>query len=226
MRIFRLTFALLAALAMAMNAHGASVGAGTGILGLENANNAVDTPSDGENDQSRINIDDSFTVMLGPGEYTVPTWSFHAGQTGSAIPFLAVETAPDVYQLLSAGDQVDVGGGDLDVDMTVPFGGPNFTLDAETQVFAGVVNPPAIGMQNPIYTNLASGSTVDHDNNNNGGVQAAIDTGVAEGFGHANLGRSYAFSIDVNPVPEPTATYPLLVLLGIAGLSLRRRMAK
>ena len=106
--------------------------------------------------------------------------------------------------------------------MTVSFGGDGaFTLDADTEVFAGIVNPPAEGMQNPIYTNLNSGSTVDHDNNNNGGVAAAIDTGVAQNFGHGNLGRSYAFSINV--VPEPSTSFMGLGLVGGMLLFLRRK---
>lgn len=221
-KIFRAALAILATAVMASNAHATSIGAGIGILDLPNPNNTFDTPSDGTNDQSRINIDDTFTAMLGPGEYDVASWSFRAGQTGSVIPFLAFETAPDVYQFLVTGNQVDVDAGGLDSDTTVPFGDTGFTLDAETEVFAGILNPPAAGMQNPVYTNLNSGSTVDHDNNNNGGVQSALDTGVSQNFGHGNLARSYAFSIEV--VPEPSSS--LLVLTALAGLvafKLRRR---
>ena len=200
---FRLCLSFALAAGVATNAHAADVGAGTGILGLPAPNNQVDTPSDGANDQSRTNIDDSFTLTLGPGTYEGTSWSYHAGQTGSVIPFLAVSTGADTYEYLSVGSQVDVDAGGLDVDVTVPFGGSAFTLASSTELFAGIVNPPVAGSQNPIYTNLASGSTVDHNNNAEGDITAqsppVAGLGI-DGLNHTNLARSYAFSIDVQEV--------------------------
>ncbi len=225
------TIAAIAAtvvLGLTSNLTAQTIGAGPGIVGME-GRIQVDTPSDGVTDQSRLNIDDTFTVTLPAGEYSATSWSYHAGQVGSVIPFLAYETAADVYQLLSSGDQVDVGADGLDADVTAPWGGANFTLTEATEVFAGIVNPVGEGSQNPIYTNRdaldSSGiaATVDHDNNVNGGVSAALDTGVAEGFGHANLPRAYAFSIDVAAVPEPSAGLMALGLAGWALIKLRRR---
>ena len=77
-----------------------------------------------------------------------------------------------------------------------------------------------------MYTNLNSGSTVDHDNNADGAMSPAVLGGAVDGFGHANLARSYAFSIDVNVVPEPSAAFSMMALLGLAGLAVRRRLAK
>lgn len=213
--------ALTLVFGLASSANGQTIGAGPGIVN-EEGRIQVDTPSEDGADQSRINVDDTYTVTLPAGEYSATSWSYHAGQVGSVIPFLAFETAADVYQLLSSGDQVDVGADGLDLDTTAAWGGANFTLTAETEVFAGIVNPTGEGSQNPIYTNRDIG-TVDHDNNVDGGVGVAIDTGVAQGFKHGNLARAYAFSIDVAPVPEPSTGLMAFVLAGLALIKLRRR---
>lgn len=225
---FRRLLAILAAagtLAFATTSHAQTVGAGIGILDLPGANNAVDTPSDGTTDQSRQNLDQSFTATLGAGEWMGSTWSFRAGQAGSVIPYLAQATGPDSYTILAVGDQVDVTSSDLDMDITLPFGGASFTLAGDTEIFGGIVNPKEAGSQNPIYTNLNSGSFMDHDNNADGNLSPAIVGGAVDGFGHANLARSYAFSIDVQQVPEPTSVFAVLTGLGLTVAMLRRRRA-
>lgn len=207
-------------------AHEATVGAGIAILDLDGANNTVDTMSDGTNDQSRQNVDISFTATLQAGEYEGLNWSFRAGTTGSVTPYLALSTGEHVYEIVAVGDQVDVGAGDIDVDMTQPFGGSSFTLDAETVIYGGIVNPTIPGSQNPVYTNLNSGSFMDHDNNADGMLSLPIVGGAVDGLGHTDLPRSYAFSIDINQVPEPSTSFSMVVLLGLAGLAMRRRLAK
>jgi hypothetical protein len=159
--------------------------------------------------------------MFAAGEYVGSTFSFNAGQTGSVIPYIAASTGDDTYEILAVGSQVDIDTSGFDVDTTVPFGGSSFTLAAETELFAGIVNPAEAGSQNPIYTNLASGETVDHDNNADGAMSLAVVGGAVDGFGHANLGRSYAFSIDVNQVPEPSSV--LLIVSGLVMIGLMRR---
>jgi hypothetical protein len=209
------------ALGFISNAHAVTIGAGPGILLLVGANNASDTPTDGTTDQSRQNLDDSFTATLGAGTYIASSWSYNAGQTGSVIPYLAMSTGPNTYQVLAVGSQVDIVGG-FGSDVTVTFGGSSeFTLGASTEIFAGIFNPPGAGSQNPITTNLASGSTVDHDNNADGLISPISVGAPVDGFGHADLARSYAFSIDVQPVPEPSSA--LFSMLGLAGLTILAR---
>ncbi|MFN0129767.1 MAG: hypothetical protein ACKV19_24135 [Verrucomicrobiales bacterium] len=216
--------AVFAALGVAVSANAATIGAGVGTLTLAGANNAVDTPSNGSNDQSRQNLDQSFFVSLPAGVYSATTWQFNAGQAGSVTPYLAVLTGADAYQIIAVGDAQVITGG-FGVDTTVAFGGSNtFTLNAATDVYAGIVNPKEVGSQNPIQTNLNSGSFMDHDNNNDGLMSPAVLGGAVDGFGHTNLPRSYAFSINVDLIPEPSSA--LFMVVGLASTLLigsRRR---
>ena len=215
---FSLTFGLIA------NSSADTIGAGIAILDLPGPDIQVDTPSDGTTDQSRQNLDQSFTATLDAGEYIGTGWSFRAGQAGSVIPYIALATGPDSYEILAVGEQFDVTSELLDLDLVgVPFGGSSFTLTSSTEVFGGIVNPTVAGSQNPIYTNINSGFTMDHDNNADGQLSPAVVGGTVDGFGHANLARSYAFSIEVDPVPEPSTAILITVLSGLAVFVMRRR---
>ncbi|MBL4701454.1 MAG: hypothetical protein JKX85_09370 [Phycisphaeraceae bacterium] len=192
-----------------------TVGPGPGILDFADANNAVDTSTTGDNDQSRQNVDITNTETLDAGAYHATSWSYQAGQTGSVIPYVASANGAGGYEILAVGAQVDIDENGLDVDVTVPFGGSAFTLEANaTEIFGGIMSPPGIGSQNPIKTNLASGGFMDHDNNNDGAFTLPMVGGFVDGFGHANLGRSYAFSIQIEPadgpVVDPTPTLDIL----------------
>ena len=67
------TVTLLVAIAMVFGltatSHAQTLGPGIGILDLPGPDIQVDTPSDGTTDQSRQNLDQSFTATLGAGEY-------------------------------------------------------------------------------------------------------------------------------------------------------------
>ena len=222
-RIGKKQVALLAAVALTSTSGAAVIGAGVGILDAEGANNTVDTSSDGTSDQSRVNIDITFTSTLGPGIYEATSWTFQSGQTGSVIPYIAVRTSenPRAYDIIGVGAQVDVAAV-TGSPVTVPFGGSSFELTEETEIFAGINNPPVAGSQNPISTNLAFSGVVDHNNNSQGEIHLPVVGESVDGFGHANLSRSYAFSINVEPVPEPSSM--LLLLASVGGfLSIRRR---
>ena len=60
---FSITFGLIA------SSNADTIGAGIGILDLPDPNIQVDTSTDGTNDQSRQNLDQSFTATLDAGEY-------------------------------------------------------------------------------------------------------------------------------------------------------------
>jgi len=218
--------ALLVTFGLTENSQAETVGAGIAVLALPGANNTVDTPTDGTTDQSRQNIDISFTATLPAGEYIGTNWSYRAGQTGSVIPYIAFSTGAHTYEILAVGDQADIDSAGLDMDVTLPFGGSSFTLGAPTEIFGGIVNPTGAGSQNPIYTNLASGSFMDHDNNADGNLNPGIVGGAVDGLGHTDLPRSYAFSIDVAQVPEPSSAFAMIVVAGLAVLMMRRLAAK
>ncbi|MCP4195451.1 MAG: PEP-CTERM sorting domain-containing protein [Planctomycetaceae bacterium] len=212
------TVGLVAVLAGSLTAQ--VVGPGPFLVDEPGANNAVDTPTNGDNDQSRQNVDISYNTLLQPGTYSGSVWSYRAGQTGSVIPYLAISNGDHSYEIVAVGDQVDIDDAGLDQNVTLPFGGDSFVLDTAKEVFGGIVNPTGIGEQNPIYTNLNSGGLMDHDNNNDGNLSPAVVGGTVDGLGHTNLPRSYAFSINI--VPEPSSIL-LVVLSGLCLLPLRRR---
>lgn len=182
--INRLTLAFAAAVLLAVNltAQAVTVGAGTGIP-LE----VVDTAGS----QPRTNVDQSFTQTLPAGVYVVRDWSYAAGQSGSVTPFAAVANGVDSYSVAALGSQVNLGGA---VTTTSNFGRSNtFVLTAPTTVFAGITNPP--GSQNPIFLDNLTATQTDHD-----GTPTTI-TGINQtvnGFSNPNLGRTYAFSLNVD----------------------------
>ena len=134
-------FATLAAAGLAISANAATVGAGVGILTQAGANNAFDTPATATTDQSRQNLDDKFFVTLPAGTYIATTWQYNAGQAGQVIPYLAVLTGADAYQIVAVGSTQTITGG-FGVNTTVTFGGSStFTLGAATNLYAGITNP-------------------------------------------------------------------------------------
>ena len=186
------------------------IGAGTGIPLDE-----LDTTGGGP----RTNVDLSSPVDLVAGFYQATEFSFAAGRAGQATPFLAVSTGPQTYKVIALGDNAVF---DAAATTTVPFGGTDvFSLDATTTVFAGIINPPG-SVDNPIWLDNGAGAT-DHDNADLSPITAVGD--VVDGFSHANLGRTYAFSITVDDaIPEPSSL--LLASIAFASLgccALRRR---
>ena len=184
------------AISLVGRASAITIGFGTVLTGVQ------DTQSDGANNQMRQNINITDTVFLEAGIYHATTWDYQAapdsgtaGVTQPVFPFLTIVNGPANHTVLAFGDTIDTEPG---TQNDVPFGGDNdtFTIPAGgATVAAGIQNPSEIGVQNSILTNTGFGVT-DHANSGNfdeaGGVGNALDS-----FGHANLPRTYAFSIEV-----------------------------
>ena len=189
-----------------------------------------DTPSNGSTNEMRQNINITDTVVLQPGIYIATSWSYNAapdatnGATQPVFPFLTAVNGPANHTVLAFGATIDTEPG---VNSGVAFGGANniFTLLVPTTIAAGVQNTNANSVQNSILTDTGFGFT-DHANSLN--VDEASSVGATlDSFGHANLARTYGFSIEVEPIPEPsTLVLGLLALLGLMGAALRRRRAR
>jgi hypothetical protein len=201
---------------LAGSAGAVTIGFGTGLNGVQ------DTQSNGNN-QMRQNINITNTVVLQPGTYQATSWDYLAGaDSGTAgvtqpvFPFLTAVNGPANHTVLAYGSTIDTEPG---IQSGVAFGGANniFTLTQATTIAAGVQNTNATGVQNSILTDTSFGRT-DHANSGNfdeaGGVGNTLDS-----FGHANLPRTYAFSVEVDLIPEPSG----LALLGFSGFFLLRR---
>ncbi len=172
-----------------------TIGFGTGLVGVQ------DTPSDGNSNQMRQNINITDTVFLDAGTYHATTWDYNAapdatnGAAQPVFPFLVIVNGPANHTVVAFGETIDT---DPGLQTLVPFGGPNdtFTIPAGgATVAAGVQNTNGASVQNSILTDTSFGST-DHANSGNfdeaGGVGNTLDN-----FGHGNLTRTYAFSIEV-----------------------------
>jgi hypothetical protein len=209
----------LLALALIGSANAVTIGFGPNLTGIQ------DTQSDGTSNQMRQNINVTDTVFLTEGVYQATTWDYQAaadatnGATQPVFPFLTIVNGPGNHTVLTFGDTIDTLPG---VQNLVVFGGPNatFTIPAGgATVAAGVQNTNSGSVQNSILTDTSFGTT-DHANSANfdeaGSVGATLDN-----FGFANLTRTYAFSIEVEQIPEPSGL--ALILLSGAALMLRRR---
>ena len=174
-----------------------TIGFGTELNGVQ------DTPAaDAATNQMRQNINITDTVFLEAGTYHATLWSYRAaddsaiaGVTQPVFPFLTIVNGPANHTVIAFGDTIDTEPG-LQADIS--FGGSNntFTIPAGgASVAAGIQNTNEAGVQNSILTDTSFGFT-DHANGSNfdeaGGVGNVLDS-----FGHANLARTYAFSIEV-----------------------------
>jgi hypothetical protein len=187
------------------------VGAGTGIT-----NEANDSAG------GRINVDQGSPVTLQPGTYVATAFRFDAGLAGDVTPFLARSSGTDTYVTLAVGSPQTIAAAAQ--DQTLPFGGAaTFTLTTPTQVFAGIASQT----QNPIALDNGTANNTDHEGGGQAPTSYVINptpggTVPPDGaFSNPNLGRTYAFSIEADLIPEPTGL--ALAAVGGVGLLSRRR---
>lgn len=204
-------------IALIGTASAVTVGFGPGLVGVQ------DTQSDGNSNQMRQNINITNTVFLPAGVYQATSWDYQAaadatnGATQPVFPFITQVNGAANHTVLAFGSTIDT---DPGTQNGVPFGGSNniFTIGAGgATIAAGMQNTSAAGVQNSILTDTSFGVT-DHANSGNFDEASGVGN-TLDSFGHANLPRTYAFSIEVEQIPEPSS----VALLGLAGLALLRR---
>ena len=213
---------VLSSFGLLASASAVTIGFGTALPAA-----VQDTQSNGANNQMRQNINTTDTVVLGAGTYEAVSWSYLAavdatnGATQPVFPFLTILNGVGSHTVVAFGLTIDT---DPGANAGVLFGGVNntFTIGAGgATIAAGVQNPSGDGIQNSIMTDTSFGIT-DHANSLNfddaGSAGATLDT-----FGHANLPRTYGFSIEVVAVPEPsTSLFALIAVAGFGGIRRRR----
>jgi len=161
----------------------------------------------------RLNVDRTTFVTLAAGTYNVDDWwlnVFDNTEGGTITPML-LSGAPSSYTTVWLGSAFDP---TSDGVQTVPEAG-NFTLAAATDIYAGFFTAgQGSGIIALDQNNVGSGnSSTDHDN------AFTAPTGIGQAvteFSNANLPRTYAFEVNVSPVPEPST----FVLAGLGLLSL------
>ena len=134
----------------------------------------------------RLNVDDTFTLALAAGTYSVTDFSyFSTAEGGGTVPFLAILNTTDTYDLLWIGSSL---AGTLNATMSTNPAG-YFTLAAPTTVYGGIYN--TVGGR--VAFAVVPGQTVDHDGSftvPRGGV-------TTSGFSNPNLNRSYSFKLSI-----------------------------
>jgi len=193
-------------LSLITGAGAVTIGFGTDLFGVQ------DTQSNGTSNQMRQNINITDTVFLDAGTYQATTWDYQAaedatnGATQPVFPFLTVVNGPADHTVLAFGATIDTEPGTQNL---VPFGGDNKTFvipEGGATVAAGVQNTNADAVQNSILTDTSFGTT-DHANGNNFDEAGSVGANLTS-FGHANLPRTYAFSIEVEPIDLTNPTPP------------------
>jgi len=186
-------------------AHAEMIGAGAAL-----AANDVDSAG------TRMNIDDSDngSPNLAAGTYNVTNFMYGAStNTDDIQPFLARLTGDNAYEVLWVGPTFAAAGSDSIATESYDLGTQQFTLAADTDVYAGF---------NAAGPNVKFGAgRTDHANP----ADFAITVGApVSGFGHANLGRSYAFEVNVEAVPEPASLLlGTMAFVGLGWVAFRRR---
>ena len=172
-----------------------------------------DTP-----DAERLNVDRSSVALLVAGEYNVTDWQLNVYDhtEGGTITPMLLSGSPSSYTTVWVGSAFDPTADGVQTILETT----SFTLADPTTIYAGFFTEGSgSGIIALDANSSGSGSSsTDHDSS------FAAPTGAGQtvdGFSNAGLGRTYAFEINVDPVPEP-ATMSLLALGGLMMLKRRR----
>jgi hypothetical protein len=194
---------------------------------------AGNTAGDGVDEASIMDlIDQTDTVVLGPGTYTVTTFStqYDNSASGTLIPFLVSDNGSGGFAFLAVGASVaDLS--DTGSFQSYAFGGDDsFTLNAPTQVDVGFyfLNTGTLGSYAPIDYDDGAGQAFQYYAYSfvQGGLAATPTPsvgGAPSGYWSAYVSRTYDFSETIWAVPEPSAWTLLIVGLGAVGAGLRSR---
>ncbi|NIT96903.1 MAG: hypothetical protein GWM91_16395, partial [Actinobacteria bacterium] len=138
---------------------------------------------------TRMNIDTAggTAIHLPAGTYAVSDFAYSTGAVAGRVqPFLAVGTGNNQYTVVWVGPTEDTPGSD-DI-VTASYGGETFSLSQPATVYAG------FNADGPVVK--FGGGRTDHNNPADFDITPGSDI---TSFTNANLGRSYAFEINVTP---------------------------
>jgi len=197
-RVFSFTVIAIV-FSFASTAGAQTIGPGSGITDAGD----VDTPN-----QARLNIDRTTFVNLAAGYYKVDDFGLRVnthdagiGNAGTIAPMLLIG-APSNYTTLWVGPDYDPSANGV---QTVGYtaGTEQFALGAAADVYAGVFTKnqgsAIIGLD---ANNSGSGSSqTDHDTSYTAPVGAGEPVA---GISNPNLGRTYAFEVNISPTTVPT----------------------
>ncbi|MGC4006632.1 MAG: PEP-CTERM sorting domain-containing protein [Pirellulales bacterium] len=161
----------------------------------------------------RLNVDLANTLNLGAGTYRINDTSFaaDAGNGSGAIrTFLARETGANTYETVWVSDLYQPLANGLFSDTA--FAIPQFTLAADTVLFAGIYHD---GVARVYYNDDA---TLTNHNATSVVAPATVGEPIA-GFSNPGLNnRTYKFEVNVSAVAVPEPHTIGLVGLGVVGL--------
>lgn len=194
-RLFKETLGIAAAaglvLVLLQGAQAATIqiGPGADLVGATGADTA---------NEARLNVARTDTVTLAAGTYSVLDFRFNVlnpntgtGNAGTVAPML-VTGSPSSYTTLWVGSAFDPTSSGAQTAATYAPGAQTFTLTSPGTVYGGIFTGNN-GSGVPAYAN--SVGLTDHDNSY---TAPTAEGESVSGFSNANLGRAYAFEINID----------------------------
>ncbi|NQT37848.1 MAG: hypothetical protein HQ581_10185, partial [Planctomycetes bacterium] len=140
----------------------------------------------------RLNVERDF-VPLPAMTYNVDSFSFDSsGTSGTVTPFLATGS-PSTYTTVWVGPDFNTSATGIVTDTYAP-GSQTVALSSAANMFAGVYTAGG-------RVDYSGGGNIDHDNS----FSAPTPGSTIDGFSNANLGRTYAFEVNLSTPPMDVA---------------------